>query len=87
MMVEIKKKIWPEFFDNIESGKKKFDLRLADVDINEGDVLILEEFDPETKQYTGRKIEKEIKFVLKTKDLKFWSKEDIEKYGLVVVGF
>tara|TARA_Y100000310_G_scaffold257230_1_gene265259 strand:+ start:2375 stop:2635 length:261 start_codon:yes stop_codon:yes gene_type:complete len=86
-MVEIKKKIWPEFFDNIESGKKKFDLRLADVDINEGDVLILEEFDPETKQYTGRKIEKEIKFVLKTKDLKFWSKEDIEKYGLVVVGF
>lgn len=85
--MEIKKKSWPEQFNAIEAGKKKFDLRLADQEYNEGDILILEEYDPETKQYTGRKIEKQIKFVLKTKDLNFWTKEQIDKKGFVIVSF
>ena len=55
-MAVIKKKIWPEFFELVESGKKKFELRLNDFDIEEGDVLVLEEWDPKTKEYTGRKI-------------------------------
>ena len=29
-MVKIKKKIWPEYFKLVKSGKKKFELRLAD---------------------------------------------------------
>ena len=56
-MAIIKKKIHPEYFDMVKSGKKKFELRLADFDIKEGDTLILEEWNPETKQYTGRKLE------------------------------
>ena len=83
--MEIKKKIWPQFFEAIKSGKKKFDLRLADQEYNEGDILILEEYNPETKQYTGRKIKKQIKYVLKTKDLKFWNKEEIDRYGFIVL--
>ena len=57
-MAIIKKKIPPEYFELIKSGKKKFELRLADFDIKEGDILVLEECDPKTRQYTGRTIEK-----------------------------
>lgn len=56
--MKIEKKTWPEFFEEILNGKKKFELRLADFDIKSGDILVLREWDPETKDYTGRKIEK-----------------------------
>jgi len=42
-MTTIKKKIWPEYFEAVESNKKKFELRLNDFEINEGDTLVLEE--------------------------------------------
>ena len=83
----IKKKAWPELFEAVLNRKKKFDLRLADTDIKKGDVLILEEWDPQIKGYTGRKIEKKVKFVMRTKELKFWSKDEIDKYGFMVVSF
>ena len=63
----IKKKIWPEYFPLVQSEKKKFELRVNDFDVNEGDTLILEEWDPKTKEYTGRKIEKKVGYVLKFK--------------------
>ena len=80
----VKKKVWPELFEKVLSGEKKFDLRLADEEIKEGDTLILEEWDSKKKEYTGRRVEKKVGFVLKTKDLKFWSEEDINKYGFLV---
>ena len=52
----IKKKTWPEYFELVLAGKKRFDLRVADFDIEEGDTLVLEEWNPKTKEYTGRKI-------------------------------
>ena len=81
----IKKKAWPEMFAKVLNGRKKFDLRLADFECNEGDTLILEEWNPETKKYTGRKIEKKISYVLKTKELGFWKKEDVDKFGFQVI--
>lgn len=51
----IHKKIWSKYFELVKAGKKRFELRLADFDVEEGDVLVLEEWDPETKKYTGRK--------------------------------
>lgn len=45
----IKKKIWPEFFELVVSGKKKFELRVADFDIKEGDTFVMGEWDPKTK--------------------------------------
>jgi ASC-1-like (ASCH) protein len=86
-MKEIKKKIWPVYFERVLSGKKNFDLRLADFDVNEGDVIVFEEWDRDKKEYTGRKIEKKVKYLDKTKDSKYWSKEDIDKFGFLVIGF
>ena len=39
-MAIITKKISPEYFELIKSGKKKFELRLAEFDAKEGDLLI-----------------------------------------------
>ena len=84
-MATINKKIWPEYFDAVSSGKKKFELRLNDFEAKEGDVLILEEWNPKTKEYTGRKIEKKITFVVKFKtDETFWPEEQIKEKGLQV---
>ena len=41
-------------------GKKNYEFRLDDFEINEGDKLVLKEWDPKIKHYTGRKIEKEV---------------------------
>ena len=86
-MARIEKKTWPEYFNKILGGEKNFDVRLADFDCKEGDILILKEFDPEKEEFTGRVIEKEVAYVLKTKDIKFWTKEEIDSKGLQVISF
>ena len=83
----IHKKTWPELFEKILTGEKKFDLRIADFKVRVGDTLVLEEWDNITQKYTGRKIEKKVGYILKTKDLEFWSKEDINKYGYQIIQF
>jgi len=83
----IKKKILPKYFKLVKSGKKKFELRLADFRIKEGDILILEEWDPKIKQYTGRKIEKKVNFVFKFNLDDFGQKKKIEDKGLYVIQF
>ena len=84
-MAIIKKKIWPEYFELVSSGKKKFELRLADFDVKEGDTLLLEEWDSKTKEYTGRKIEKKVSFVLKFNLNDFGQEEVIKEKGLIVI--
>ena len=87
-MTIIEKKCWPEYFDAILSGEKTYELRLADFKANKNDTLLLREFDPNTKQYTGREIKKTITWIGKTKDCeKFWSKKEIEEFGFQVLGF
>ncbi|MCL4384385.1 DUF3850 domain-containing protein [Patescibacteria group bacterium] len=82
----IEKKILPGYFDDISSGKKKYELRLADWPCREGDILYLREWDPATRQYTGREVKKKITYVkvFKTDQL-FWPKADVDKYGLQVM--
>lgn len=85
-MAIIKKKIWPGYFDEVASGKKKYELRLNDFAINEGDTLVLEEWNPETKQYTGRTTEKKVTFVGRFKiDKLFWPEEDIKEKGIQII--
>jgi len=86
-MNSIEKKVWPEYFQKIVDGTKKYELRLADFDVKEGDVLVLKEWDPNTKEYTGREVTKNVTYVLKTKDIKFWSQEEINKYGFQIISF
>lgn len=85
-MAIIKKKVWPEYFEAIIFGKKKFELRLNDFDVKEGDTLLLEEWNPNTKEYTGRKVEKKVTYVAKFKiDKLFWPEEEIKEKGLQVI--
>jgi len=84
-MVEIKKKIWPEYFQLIFNGTKKFEVRLADFDVNEGDVLVLEEYDPETDTYTGRKIKKKAKSIIKFNPTRMHRLEEIRKHGFYII--
>lgn len=86
-MAIIRKKTWKDLFEKIISGEKKFDVRIADFGIKEGDILVLEEWDENKGKYTGRKVETIATFILKTKDMKFWSREDINKYGFQVIQF
>ena len=86
-MATIHKKVWPEYFEKIISGKKKFELRLADFEVNEGDTLVLEEWDNKKKEYTGRKIEVIATYIFRTKDQTFWSQEEVEKYGFQIIQF
>jgi hypothetical protein len=84
-MATIKKKVWPEYFDAIVSGKKNYELRLNDFEVNEGDVL-LEEWDPATKGYTGRTVEKKVTYVGKFKmDKLFWPIEEINEKGIQII--
>ena len=86
-MATIHKKVWPEYFEKITSGKKKLELRLADFEVNEGDTLVLEEWDNDKKEYTGRKIEAVATYILKTKGQTFWLQEEVDKYGFQIIQF
>lgn len=85
--MKIEKKVWPEFFQKILDGEKTFELRLANFECDVGDVLVLREWNPKTKDYTGRVLKKEVAYVFKTKDAKFWPEEDVEKYGFQIISF
>lgn len=87
-MKKVEKKIWPEYFQAILDGKKTFELRLNDFYIAEGDTLLLREWDPETKSYTGRELERKVGYVGRWKIgelTKFWPMEEIEKNGIQVI--
>jgi ASC-1-like (ASCH) protein len=81
------KKILPEYFQKILEGKKTYELRLADWECREGDLLVLREWNPATRDYTGRTLEKEVTYVGKTKDLNIYPQEDIEKFGYQIIAF
>jgi len=49
-------KIVPSYFDDVSSGKKKFEIRKNDRDFLVGDLLNLREWNPETERYTGREL-------------------------------
>ena len=85
--MRIEKKVQPAYFQRIFDGVKTFELRLADFDCKEGDVLILREWDPKTKEYTGRVVEKTVTYVIRTKGQEFWAKEDVDKFGFQVIAF
>jgi len=86
--MKIEKKIWPEYFNLIVEGRKKYEIRLNDFETNVGDIIILHEWDPETKNYTGRRLEKEVTFVNRFyPDKLFWPAEEIKEKGLQIISF
>ena len=90
MARRIVKKVLPEYFDLIASGKKKFEIRVADFEVQEGDTLVLEEWDSmdhATRKPTGRSLEKTVTFVRKFDLNQFNQQEEIEKHGIVAMQF
>lgn len=57
-------KTWPEHFENILSGVKTFEIRKNDRDFRIGSFLQLFEYDPETKEYSGRWLMKRVTHIL-----------------------
>ena len=53
--------------------------------LKRGDTLLLEEWEPRTKKYTGRSIEKKVSFVLEFNLNDFGQEEVIKEKGLVVI--
>lgn len=49
-------KTWPEPFQAVWIGVKKYEVRKDDRGYKVGDTLLLREWSPETKEYTGRQI-------------------------------
>lgn len=57
-------KILPEYFNDIAKGTKKFEIRKADRDYRLGDTLVLQEWDHELKEYTGKELEVYVIYIL-----------------------
>ncbi|MSR71004.1 DUF3850 domain-containing protein [Candidatus Kaiserbacteria bacterium] len=85
-MATIEKKILPEYFDAVASGKKKFELRMNEFEAKEGDTFLMREWDPVKKEYTGRQLEKKITYarVFKIDEL-YWPVEEIMQKGLLIL--
>lgn len=85
-MKTIYKKIWPDKFNG--DRKLTLDFRLADFDLEEGDTIIFEEWDPTTKSYTGRKYEKKVIKMIKCENPnRYWTADNLEKHGLYLMEF
>jgi len=84
-MAVIKKKIWPEYFELVLSGKKKFEVRVNDFNIAEGDTLVLYEWNPKTKTYTGRSVSKKTGYIAKFKLDTFGQEKDIKEKGIQII--
>jgi hypothetical protein len=49
-------KCWPEYFAPLADGRKPFELRLNDRPYAVGDTLLVREYEPVTRSYSGRSV-------------------------------
>ena len=54
----------PNYFNDVLSGEKSFEVRKADRPFHKDDLLALNEFNPETRSYTGRSCLVQIDYIL-----------------------
>ena len=57
-------KTWVPYFQDVKSGKKKFEIRINDRDYKLGDTLILKEYDDENYTYTGDELAVKVIYTL-----------------------
>lgn len=70
-----------QFYIGLEDGSKNFEIRKNDRDYKVGNILILKEYDPWTKKYSGRSLKKQITYILHHEVF-----PDGIKEGYVVIG-
>lgn len=61
-------KVWPDYFDAIDSGEKPFEVRKNDRGFAVGDTLRLCEYEPGHDRYTGREIERAVSYIISGDD-------------------
>lgn len=61
-------KIWPEYFEGVATGVKKFEYRLNDRYYRVGDILYLREYIKEAGIYSGREIKVLVTYILKVEN-------------------
>lgn len=71
-------------FAEVKSGKKKFEVRLGNEDINKGDVLIIRE-KGDDRNPTGKQIIRKAGHIEITKNMPYYSKEDKNKLGFKII--
>lgn len=66
-------KTWPEYYKQVELGVKTFEIRRKDRDFKVGDILFLQEYDPNLGEYTGKQLSRKVTYILEG---------DVNKFGL-----
>lgn len=61
-------KCWPVFFRMMRLGIKRFDIRKDDRGFRVGDHVVQREWDPETKKYSGARMEFRVVCMLRHED-------------------
>lgn len=64
MQMEHDIKIWPEYFDPVATGVKRFELRKDDRGYAVGDILKQREWDPNTEKYSGRWLRAKVLYIV-----------------------
>ena len=57
-------KCWPEFYDDVESGRKPFEMRKCDRNYGVCHILHIKEWNPNSQSYTGRECRKAVTYIL-----------------------
>ncbi len=55
-------KCWPRFYKAIDNGTKPFEVRFDDRNYRVGDILIIQEYDPESNYFSGNEVSREITY-------------------------
>lgn len=59
-------KSWPEYFRAIVTGDRRHELRKNDRDYKVGDIILLREYDPKNRWFTGSKLQVEVTSITST---------------------
>lgn len=86
-MTFIRKKVWPYYFQLMIDGKKNTDLRLADFEIEKGDVIIFQEWNPVDESYTGREYERLVENVTHVNLDRFHTLDEIKEFGHFIIEY
>lgn len=84
-MKVVEKKIWPEFFRRVKARTKNVEIRLADFRIAKGDALLLREWDPKKRRYTGRTVRRRVRAVHRVDLFTFHSAALLRRYGVYAI--
>lgn len=61
-------KVWKQFYPDVASKLKQFEIRQNDRNFKPGDTMILQEWDPELEKYTGNRCDASVDYVLYHED-------------------